>query len=86
MNDYNVRMSATAVVRVSNRGQMSLPSEARHRWGIEDGGAVGVIDLDGALLLVPGGLETARAALRHAVDEGRYEKAVSLMTDPDLAN
>ncbi len=65
---------------------MSLPSAARHRWGIEDGGLVGVIDLDGALLLVPGGLEAAREALKVAVGAGRYEKAVAAIADTDLAN
>jgi AbrB family looped-hinge helix DNA binding protein len=79
-------MNATTNVRVSNRGQMSLPSAARHRWGIEEGGSVGVIDLDGALLLVPGGLEAARKALREAVAHGRYEDAVAQIHDADLAN
>ena len=79
-------MSSVTTVRVSSRGQMSLPSGARHRWGVEDGGTVGVIDLEGALLLVPGGIEAARRALHDAVSGGRYERAVAAIDDPDLAN
>lgn len=65
---------------------MSLPAAARHRWGFENGGVIGVIDLDGALLLVPGGIDAARKALRDAVAEGRYERAVADIHDSDLAN
>ena len=65
---------------------MSLPAGARHRWGVEDGGTVGVIDLEGALLLVPGGIEAARRALHDAVSGGRYERAVAAIYYPDLAN
>lgn len=79
-------MSSVTTVRVSSRGQMSLPASARHRWGVEDGGQVGVIDLDGALLLVPGGIEAARRALRDAVSGGRYERAVAAIDDRDLSN
>jgi AbrB family looped-hinge helix DNA binding protein len=83
---YSAFMNATATVKVSHRGQLSLPSAARHRWGIQEGGSVGVIDLGGALLLVPGGLDAAREALREAVAPGRYEEAVAEISDPDLAN
>ena len=64
---------------------MSLPAEARHRWGVEDGGEIGVIDLDGALLLIPGGIEAARKAVRAAIADGRYERAVREIDDPDLS-
>lgn len=50
------------------------------------GGHVSVIDLDGALLLVPGGIEAAKHALRNAISGGRYEQAVAANDDPDLAN
>jgi AbrB family looped-hinge helix DNA binding protein len=79
-------MSSLANVKVSNRGQMSLPASARKRWGFDDGGEVGVIDLDGALLLVPGGIQAAKRALHSAISEGRYERAVAQIVDPDLAN
>lgn len=83
---YNAHMRTVTTVRVSNRGQMSLPADARHRWGVADGGQVGIIDLDGALLLVPGGIDAARRALREAIGGGRYERAVAAIDDPDLAN
>jgi AbrB family looped-hinge helix DNA binding protein len=79
-------MSSLANVKVSNRGQMSLPASARRRWGFEDGGEVGVIDLDGALLLVPGGIQAAKRALHAAISDGRYERVVAQIDDPDLAN
>jgi hypothetical protein len=65
---------------------MSLPASARHRWGVEDGGEIGVIDLDGALLLVPGGIAAAKKALRAAIAEGRYEQALRSIEDSDLSN
>lgn len=83
---YNALMSTTTTVRVSSRGQMSLPAAARHRWGVEGGGEIGVIDLDGALLLVPGGIDAAKKALRAAIANGRYERAVRAIDDADLSN
>lgn len=65
---------------------MSLPASARHRWGVEGGGEIGVIDLDGALLLVPGGIDAARKALRAAIADGRYQRALREIEDPDLSN
>jgi bifunctional DNA-binding transcriptional regulator/antitoxin component of YhaV-PrlF toxin-antitoxin module len=38
-------MPPTTNARVSNRGQASLPAELRHRWGIDGGGEIGIIDL-----------------------------------------
>ena len=83
---YNATMSSATTVKVSSRGQMSLPASARHRWGLEGGGEIGVIDLDGALLLVPGGIDAAKKALRAAIASGRYERSVRDIEDPDLAN
>jgi hypothetical protein len=34
-------MSSTGDLRVSSRGQMSLPSTKWHRWGLDEGGDVG---------------------------------------------
>lgn len=79
-------MSEAVRVKVSSRGQMSLPAAARHRWGITGGGEVEVFDLDGALLLVPGGSSAMREAMRKAVGGGRYEAAVAAIDDPDLSN
>jgi bifunctional DNA-binding transcriptional regulator/antitoxin component of YhaV-PrlF toxin-antitoxin module len=71
--------------RVSSRGQLSLPADLRHRWGIEGGGEVGFIDLGDAALVVPGGIETARQELRRVLRD-RYAQGVAAIEDPDLAD
>jgi len=74
--------------RVSERGQMALPAEARRRWDIADGGTVEVADLGEALVIVPAGRGGLRAILGTAIEEsGGY---TSLVDDvrrqgPDLA-
>jgi hypothetical protein len=40
---------------VSASGQMSLPAAVRHRWNLDQGGPVDVVDLGFALLTVPAG-------------------------------
>lgn len=82
---YNADMSATASAKVSHRGQTNLPAELRHRWGIADGGEVGIIDLGDAALIVPGGVEVARRELRRVLRE-RYGEGVASLSDPDLAD
>ena len=78
-------MAATSNARVSHRGQTSLPAELRHRWGIDDGGEVGFIDLGGAALIVPGGISAARRELRRVLAE-RYEQGLVAVADPDLVD
>ncbi len=78
-------MSGTSTAKVSQRGQTSLPAELRHRWGIEHGGEVGIIDLGDAALIVPGGVERARRELRRVLRE-RYEEAVAGIGEPDLTD
>lgn len=78
-------MSAVSTSKVSKRGQTSLPAEFRRRWGMEHGGEVGVIDLGGSALLVPGGLSAARSELRSVLGE-HYEDALMVLDDPDLAD
>ncbi len=62
-----------------------MPAELRRRWGISEGGEVGFIDLGEAALIVPGGLDAARAELRRVLRE-RYELGVACIEDPDLAD
>ena len=71
--------------KVSHRGQTSLPAALRRRWGIDDGGEVGVIDLGGAALIVPGGVRAARDELRRVLAT-RYELGLAALDDPDLAD
>lgn len=76
---------AASTAKVSHRGQTSLPAELRHRWGIDGGGEVGIIDLGSAALLIPGGIDAARAELRRVLNE-RYDEAVLSLDDPDLSD
>lgn len=79
-------MSNTAGVRVSARGQMSLPAAARHRWGLDEGGEVGYLDIGDAIIIVPGGVEELRRQLLDAVTAEDWEDARSGFGDPELAN
>jgi bifunctional DNA-binding transcriptional regulator/antitoxin component of YhaV-PrlF toxin-antitoxin module len=78
-------MSATSNARVSHRGQTSLPAELRHRWGIDEGGEVGFIDLGNAALIVPGGISAARSELRRVLRD-HYDEGVASISDPDLVD
>jgi len=78
-------MTATSNARVSQRGQTNLPAELRRRWGIDDGGEVGFIDLGGAALVVPGGVVAARRELRRVLAE-RYEDGLAAIENPELAD
>jgi AbrB family looped-hinge helix DNA binding protein len=74
--------------KVSDRGQMALPAEARRRWNLDGGGVVEIADLGNALLIVPAGRGGLRALLRTAVeDAGGYAQLVAEVADaePDLA-
>lgn len=74
--------------RVSERGQMALPAEARRRWNLVDGGSVEVADLGTALVIVPAGRGGLRSLLRDAVEEaGGYEALANRAAadEPDLA-
>lgn len=65
---------------------MSLPASARHRWGLDEGGEVGYLDLGDAVVLVPGGVEQLRAALLDAVSDDVWERARNGFGDPDIAD
>lgn len=78
-------MTGASTAKVSHRGQTSLPAELRRRWGIDDGGEVGIVDLGDAALIVPGGVGRAREELRRVLRD-RYEAGVSEIKDPDLVD
>lgn len=82
---YNAWVTAISGARVSHRGQTNLPAELRHRWGIQDGGEIGFIDLGDAALIIPGGLDAARRELRRVLKD-RYSQGVAAIDDPDLAD
>lgn len=79
-------MLTTGDLKISSRGQMSLPASARRRWGLDEGGDVGYLDLGDAVVLVPGGVDELRAALLDAVSHDIWESARSGFGDPDLAD
>lgn len=73
--------------RVSERGQMALPADARRRWDMADGGTVEVADLGTALVMVPAASGGFRGMVRDAVDEaGGYPALVerAVADEPDL--
>jgi AbrB family looped-hinge helix DNA binding protein len=68
---------------VSTSGQMSVPAAVRHRWGLDHGGRVTVIDLGDAVVLLPaGGRQQLLAQALSAEDHRRF---VRELDDPDLA-
>ena len=78
-------MANSGELRISTRGQMSLPAAARHRWGLDDGGEVGYVDLGDAVVLIPGGVRRARAELLAAVTADDWAQARAGFGDADLA-
>jgi bifunctional DNA-binding transcriptional regulator/antitoxin component of YhaV-PrlF toxin-antitoxin module len=69
---------------VSSSGQLSLPAAARHRWNLDNGGPVDVVDLGFAVMLLPRG--RARQLLDDLLPRDTHAEFVaSLGQDPDLA-
>lgn len=69
--------------RVSTSGQMSLPAAARHRWGLDQGGEVEVLDLGFGVLTVPAG--GSGRLLDELLPAEAHYAAVAADGDPDLA-
>jgi hypothetical protein len=63
---------------------MSLPAAARHRWRLDKGGLVDVLDLGFGVLTVPAG-EAGRLLDRLLPADAHYA-AVAAEQDPDLIN
>jgi len=79
---------AITTYRVSERGQMALPADARRRWDLLEGGSVEIADLGDSLLILPAGRGGVRALVRDAVDDaGGYAELSRAVAsdDPDLA-
>jgi hypothetical protein len=76
-------MAHAGDVTISVGGQITLSEETRHRWGLEQGGVVGWVDLGDAVLLVPGGASEFRKAFLAGAD---WDAARTGFGDPDLAN
>jgi hypothetical protein len=65
---------------------MSLPASARHRWGLDEGGELGYLDVGEVVILVPGGVERLRQQLLDSVSAEDWEGARAGFGDRDLAN
>jgi hypothetical protein len=57
----------------------------RHRWGIDGGGEIGIIDLGDSALIIACGTAAARLELRRVLRE-RYAYGVDAIEDPDLTH
>jgi len=75
-------MAQAVSFKVSTSGQMSLPAAVRHRWNLDDGGVVEVLDLGFGVLTVPAGY--AGRLLDELVPAESHYAAVSGEEDPDL--
>jgi bifunctional DNA-binding transcriptional regulator/antitoxin component of YhaV-PrlF toxin-antitoxin module len=77
-------MAAIQHYLVSASGQMSVPAAVRHRWHLDQGGPVDVIDLGFGVLTVPAGeAQRLLGDLLSREDHAAYVK--TLADDPDLA-
>ncbi len=81
---YTDVMEAIQQYLVSASGQMSVPAAVRHRWHLDQGGPVDVIDLGFGVLTVPAG--EAQRLLGDLLSKDEHAAFVaSLADDPDLA-
>ena len=81
---YDATMELVQQYLVSSSGQMSLPAGVRHRWGLDNGGPVDVLDLGYGVLTVPAGQGRALLDdLLPAKDHAAFVQSVA--DDPDLA-
>ncbi|WP_420623061.1 AbrB/MazE/SpoVT family DNA-binding domain-containing protein [Candidatus Poriferisodalis sp.] len=77
-------MSSVREYLVSSSGQMSLPAAVRHRWDLDDGGPVDVLDLGFGVLTVPIG--QGRRLLGDLLSRDEHASFVrTLDDDPELA-
>ncbi len=68
---------------VSTSGQMSVPAAVRHRWGLDHGGRVSVVDLGEAVVILPPGAH--QKLLTEALSAEDHLRFVKGLSDPDLA-
>jgi hypothetical protein len=78
-------MNANSAIKryvVSASGQMSLPADARHRWKLDGGGRVDVLDLGFGILTVPAG--HGEKLFRDLLSRQDQADFVASLDDPDL--
>ena len=76
-------MATPAEYLVSTSGQMSVPAAVRHRWGLDHGGRVTVVDLGDAVVLLPPG--DRQKLLGTALSSEDHYRFVEKLDDPDLS-
>jgi bifunctional DNA-binding transcriptional regulator/antitoxin component of YhaV-PrlF toxin-antitoxin module len=76
-------MATAAEFLVSTSGQLSVPAAVRHRWGLDKGGRVTVIDLGDAVVLLPPGAR--QQLVDEALSPEDHLRFVAQLEDPDLA-
>ena len=76
-------MATTSEFLVSTSGQMSVPAAVRHRWGLDHGGRITVIDLGDAVVLFPP--RARQSLLGSALSAEDHLTLVAGLDDPDLA-
>ena len=76
-------MATTSEFLVSTSGQMSVPAAVRHRWGLDHGGRITVVDLGDAVVLLPPGAQ--QSLLESALSSKDHLRLVAGLDDPDLA-
>jgi AbrB family looped-hinge helix DNA binding protein len=76
-------MDGVVEFKVSTSGQMSLPAEVRHRWQLDGGGRVEVIDLGWGVLVAPlgTGVQLRRELLPTQEEHAAF---IAELDDPDL--
>jgi len=77
-------MARVETFKVSSSGQMSLPAAARHRWQLDGGGNVDVLDLGFGVLTMPAGY--AARLLDEVLPAEAHYAAVAAEEDPDLVS
>lgn len=75
-------MARVETFKVSSSGQMSLPAAVRHRWRLDRGGTVDVLDLGFGVLTVPAG--HAGRLLDQVLPAAEHYAVVAAEGDPDL--
>ncbi|HEX4082432.1 MAG TPA: AbrB/MazE/SpoVT family DNA-binding domain-containing protein [Acidimicrobiales bacterium] len=75
-------MAQLETYKVSSSGQMCLPAPVRHRWQLDAGGEVDLIDLGFGVLALPAG--SAGQLLDELLPAAAHYAAVAAEDDPDL--
>lgn len=62
---------------------MSVPAAVRHRWGLDGGGCVTVLDLGDAVVLLPP--RGRQRILAESLTADQHRELIMSLNNPDLA-